>query len=683
MSAARGRADQLRLDRGGGEQCPAQRPTVDHCHHVLPDPGQPLGRTAQPQRRSGQGGLGGVSGWSNARSARLSASTSAGVSSSRTTRVARQAGPGAASAATGPASTISSSGRSGGARAVGDRPTGREQRDRAARRADPPDERLPGARPGGLHHHPGAECQRAQHHQLRCRAPRRPAAPGCSPAGTVARSRLRRGGWRPPSCPPRPLTAPVVDRRALSRSGRRWAPPRPGCRQRQRQRGGQPAQVGAVESCAAFRPVGHQAASASLAAASSAAVPVASRTVSSVGTPLAAGGPARRRAATDAERDTVVAVAGRASSRGTSRRPPQRPRPASGAGGRWPGQSAGPDHRPGLPDRFAVVVGQLAQDAQRGRRAEWPRGQRPEPADDPPDRAGERPAQVLLGPTVHPQHPDRQHRPLAPGEPPVGELPVRRRRPCHRRSAPAPAHRRAAVGPAPGAGPARPGGATSAGAGIAWDTSPSRSPGSPSSRSATMPGGVLQHGRRPAGQLGRADDGARGDQVEQCRPRRPARSTPRRRVRCPVADAQPLEQPPPPHRHPGGGHQQRGHQRGRRDDRCVSAEGDEHERRRDLHGDQLAGSRSGSRTTAECDPVGHRRPATGGALTDRPRAPSVGRPGPPTRGEAPASDPIGVGGCGPPVVIAGTVPPPPVGTGSGGRRPPAARHAPRRGCGTS
>ncbi|MEK8108507.1 hypothetical protein NKG94_33210 [Micromonospora sp. M12] len=139
-------------------------------------------------------------------------------------------------------------------------------------------------------------------------------------------------------------------------------------------------------------------------------------------------------------------------------------------------------------------------------------------------------------------------------------------------------------------------------------------------------GGVLQHGRRPTGQLRGADDGARGDQVEQvCRSGRPGQRPTTGEV--PDGGAEPLEEPPAPDRNPGDRHQQHGHQYGHGDDRRRPVDDDQDERRRDPCGDQLAGAYSRARAPTHGEQVVRRRTAAGGRRSAEPRRRSADRPG--------------------------------------------------------
>ena len=404
-SAADRAADQLRLDRRRGEQRPAQRPPVDHRHHVVPDPGQPVRRAAQPQRRAGQRRLGRVA-------AVAGSPGRPGPACPRPPGSARpgppgwtaRPRPGRRSAGTGPASTTSSSGRSGepAAPATG-RPAG--PADAAAGRAHAPDERLPGARSGGLHHHPGAERQRAQRDQLSGRVPRRPAAPG-SLSGRNSRTVTA------PPCRLVPTISPASPRVSSSASSaarscadpRRsapaaaWRPARPGAAPSSRRSSPPTSSTRRRSASVGRRQLGRR------------------RGGQRVRSARPARGGVGAGARPDAERhrgarSPAAPAAGHQPPRGSVRGSGQR----TSRNVAWTSAPA-PQRRPGLPDRRAgVVVGQLGEHPQRRRHAERPGGQRPEPADDPPDRAGERPAQVLVRPAV---------RRAAPG-PPAPPAPAR------------------------------------------------------------------------------------------------------------------------------------------------------------------------------------------------------------------------------------------------------------------
>ena len=314
--------------------------------------------------------------------------------------------PGSVSARHRTASTTSSS---GGARCRPgrrpDRPAGRHTAIVPPGHATPRDERLPGLRPGRLHHHPGAQRHRPQRDELGGAHPADQHHPGALRPEQPHGDRRRRAGWCRPSARPRRGAAPS---RPAPAAGARA---RPGG-QRQRQRGGQAGQVRAVEPpqlrAARRSPAGP---APGWPRSARRRVPAARRTVSSVGTaPVASsGGPAQS--------DTVVAVAGNASSRGTSRRAPAPP--ASGqrrsrnvAWTRAPHRSAGHDSRTGCRRRGGPA--------------------RPAPAAPPVRRAAGRSAARADGRSGVPCRrapgagpPPTSRPPAAPG-PPAPPVPARR-----------------------------------------------------------------------------------------------------------------------------------------------------------------------------------------------------------------------------------------------------------------
>ena len=411
LSAAAGPTDQLRLDRGRRQQRPPQRPPVDHRHHVVPDPGQPLRRTAEAQRRAGQRGLRRVERLQHRQVGPAPARRRPPGSARRVPPAWTASPPPApAPAATGPASTTTSSGRSG---EPGAPPTGR---------------------PGGT----TGDAARARRPRART-APRpaagRSAPPPARPAPTPA---ARAAG--PPRTPPTSTSrvalgaeqpdghraaVPVgAHHQAGPAEGQlRRAPAAPGAvalrrhGHRQRQGGGQAGAGARRRGGAALRRHRRRAGTAPRAASASSGRRRGGQPYGQLGRWRVRSAPARG----PAQSETVVAVAGSASSRGTSRRPGLDPRrPATGAAGRWPAagrRCAPPTRSPGPACRRRGGPARRAPAAPPARRAAGP-------ASGPSRRTirrtvpDERPAQVARPTSRGPQHPDRQQRAVRPGSRP-------------------------------------------------------------------------------------------------------------------------------------------------------------------------------------------------------------------------------------------------------------------------